>query len=644
MLKSMRKNIKSLAPVLWAVVAAFIISIFVDWGAGGEIGSGRASNTIASVGREKISTGLYYQTLRQQLANMQEQFEDLDSRFIQQLNIPQQVLEQLIQQTILQHTARKMGIQATNDEVIEKIKEYPVFQRDGKFIGFDEYKKILEWNRISLSEFEESLKKEIMLEKAVKVIMSGVTISPDDLWEAYKNNNETAKLEYVVCETAKIEWNEEFEPEELRKYFENHKEDYKIPERREADFVFFITDEVKEEMELGEAEIAKYYDDNLTQFQDPEKTKVSRIYLPFENKEKETVLTNAREILERHNKGEPFNALAQIFSQDDKALEGGDWGLFDWRTLSTAEQDRIGRMTAGDVSEPVELEDGIAILKITEKEPAKQKPLEEVRDRITTILKDQKARDFVDKKASSLEKSAKKEKSLDVAAQKLGLQIKSTDLLKEGDSIPDIDPSGSISLSLFQLEDKEISSPIFTYKGVCVAQLKNSEPPRPAEFEEVEEEVKDALLEKTKNAKALEKIKKVRAEFGKTDLEKLSEDDGLEYKTVEEHKRNQYIGLVGENPEIDNLAFSLPLAEISEPVEFDNGYVLMRVLDRKEVTREDLEKNKEEERESILQNERNKFLISYMAMQRKELGVNIKYDLFFKINSDVLSRYTKEQP
>jgi len=49
----MRKNLKSLAPVLWFVIIAFIISIFAVWG-GGSIGKGGGSNTIAVVGKEKI--------------------------------------------------------------------------------------------------------------------------------------------------------------------------------------------------------------------------------------------------------------------------------------------------------------------------------------------------------------------------------------------------------------------------------------------------------------------------------------------------------------------------------------------------------------------------------------------------------------
>jgi len=85
-----------------------------------------------------------------------------------------------------------MGIDATPEEIRAKIMSYPVFQKDGNFIGFQEYKKILDWNRIPLSQFEESLRKEIILDKLIKIITAGVSMTEDELWQNYKTNNESA--------------------------------------------------------------------------------------------------------------------------------------------------------------------------------------------------------------------------------------------------------------------------------------------------------------------------------------------------------------------------------------------------------------------------------------------------------------------
>ena len=112
---------------------------------------------------------------------------------------------------------------------------------------------------------------------------------------------------------------------------------------------------------------------------------------------------------------------------------------------------------------------------------------------------------------------------------------------------------------------------------------------------------------------------------------------------VEEHKREQYLGVIGENREIDELAFSLPLNEASDPVEFEAGYTLVRVLDRKEVTKKEFEETKETEKENFLETKKNKFFSSYLAKLQEDKEVKIRYDLFLQTNQDILSRFGGEQ-
>ncbi len=643
MLKAMRKNVKSLAPTLWLVIAAFIITIFAVWGGAGSLGQSRTAKTIATVKKEKISVDFYYQNLMQRLEMMKNEFQDINRNLIQQLNIPQQVLEQLIQQTILLQKAKEMGIDVTPEELREKITSYPVFQKDGKFIGYENYKRILEWNRISVSRFEESIEQDILIEKVIKVLTAGIAITPEELWEAYKTKNESAKMEYVIAETDKIELETEPSPSEAQDHFEKNKEKYTIPERREAAVVFFRTEDLKNEIELTEAEIESYYKENESQFEDPERTSVRRIFIPYEDKDKELVQAEGRNILERIRNGEDFSELAKLHSKDRKAQEGGDWGLFEWRSLPSQEQEEVERLAEGECSDIIETGEGISILKVTEKNPPRMRPLAEVRTRIESLLQDQKARELAEKRISAIEKNARKEKNLETAVQTGGWEIMHTGPLKDKEPFKDIDPSGTISTALFQLEEKEISSPLFTYRGVGMAQLQKIEPPRPAKYEEVADDVKEELTAIMKKEQAAEKMRKVKEELKSQSLEELAEKYGLEYKTSNEHKRDQYLSIIGENATIDQLAFSLPLEEPSDPVEFEGGYALIKVLDRKEVTQEDLEKDKETEKEELLETKKNKFFLSYMAKLRQEYGVKIKYDLFLKISSEVLSGFEGEE-
>jgi len=639
----MRRNVKSLSPFLWLVIVAFIITIFAVWGGAGRLGAGRTSNTIARVKGEKISADYYFQNLAQRLEMMKNQFKEINKNLIQQLNIPQQVLEQIIQQFILLQKAKELGITVSDEELREKIINYPVFQVDGKFVGFDQYKRILEWNRIPISEFEEGIRKEVIIEKLIKILTAGITITPEELWESYKKKNESVKMEYIIAESDKIELEKEPSSSEAQDYFNENKEKYKIPERREASIVFLKTEDIKNEIELSDSEIEDYYRENEQQFTDPESVKVSRIFFPFEDEEKQLVEAEGQNVLEKIKKGQDFAELARLHSKDEKASEGGDWGPYEWRTFSPQEQEEIEKLSEGGNSDLIESEEGISILKVTERKPPRKRPLEEVKDRIQNILKDQKAREEAEERVSGLEKIARKEKSLTAAAQTSGREIINTGLLKEQEPIEDIDPSGTISRTLFQLQEKEISSPIYTYQGVGIAQLEKIEPPRQANFDEVESEVIDDLTIKRKKEEAADKMRKVKAELKTINLEALAKKYELEYKTANEHKREQYLSIVGENPEIDKLAFSLPLGESSDPIEFEAGYVLIKVQERKEVTQEDLEKDKETEKDSLLEAKRNKFFLSYMTKLREEYGVKIDYDLFLKISSDVLSRFEGEE-
>lgn len=639
MLKSMRKNLKSLAPTLWFVIVAFIISIFAVWGGAGRLGESGASNTLARVGKEKISVNLYLQNLRQRLDMVEKQFKDMDKSMIKQLNLPQQVLQQMIQQSLLYQLAQKMGIKATEEEIREKIMSYPVFQKEGNFVGFEQYKKILEWNRISVSQFEESLRKEIILNKTLNVLTSGITVTSQELWEYYKKNNETASIEYAVLETENVDLKREPREEELRDYFKKHQNEYQIPEKRQGIFVLINTEEVKKEIEVSDSEIEKYYQQNKSQFKEPPQIKVRRIYLPYEEEEKNKIKRKAQDILDKIHQGEDFGELAKTYSKGEKAEQKGEWGSYEWRKLSSKEQQAIEELSEGEVSKLIQVEEGISILQVTQREPSMIKPLKQVKQRIISILKDQKARKLAKQRINQLRKRAKKEKSLETAAQKMGYKAKNTGLVKRGTPIEEVDSSGSISQELFNLQKQEISSPVYTYEGISLIQLLHITPPREAKFEEVKQKVKDEVKKIKKKQKALQIMEKVKQQVNGVSLVNLADKYDLEYKTVEKHKRGQYLSMVGENRKIDQISFSHPLNEVSPPVEYKDGYVLVRPLSRDEVTKEEFKKNKEEVKENILQEKRNRFLQSYLNQLRKQKGVRIKQELFQKINADVLSRY-----
>jgi peptidyl-prolyl cis-trans isomerase D len=641
MLKAMRKNIKSLAPILWIVIATFIIAIFAVWGGAGRIGEGgSAAGVLATVGSHKITTDEFTIVLRQRLEQLKKQVKELNRGLIQQLNLPQRVLEEMVQQNLMLQMADDMGLSASDGELQQRIMSDPRLQRDGQFIGAEEYKNLLNWNHIPISEFEDEIRREIILSKLVRVLTAGVAVTPDRAWENYRKNNETAKVEYVLQEKDKVKLDQEPTPAETQAYFDKNKDKFKIPEKREAAYAFLRTDDLKKEVELTDAEIKKYYNDNEDQFKIPQEIEVGRIFLSLEGKAQDLVLAEARGILDRIGRGEDFAELAKKQSQDAKASLGGNWGTTEWMTLNAKEQDEIKKLEPGSLSSPVALDNGVSILKVIKKTEAATTPLSEAQTRIRTMLQEQKAQALAAERITRLAKDAGREKSLESAAAKVNFKVERTGLLKKGEALGSIDPSGIISAGLFALTDKEISAPLYTYRGVGLAQLLTTVPPHDARLDEVREEVLQDLNETRKKEKILEKLQGLRATLtASQSWEDVAQKNTLEIKTVNEHKRGQYLGTVGENADVDQLAFSLPLNTASDPVEFGNGYLLLRVLSRKEVTPADFSKEKDKEMDSLLAEEGNKLLTSYLAKLREEKGVKIRTDNFMKVQSDILSRF-----
>ena len=641
MLKTMRKNVKSLKPIMWIVVATFIVAIFAIWGGAGRLGEETRADTLVNLGGgDRISSDEFFQTLRTRLESIEKQFGDLNANLIQQLGVPQQTLEQLVSQKLLMKIAAEMGLKASNPEVRDKIKSYPAFQQNGQFIGFEEYKRVLDYNRIPLADFERNLRQDVIMSKVVRALTAGIFVTDDEVWQGYRKSNDTAKIEYLVAETAKSEVAGEPAETELRAHFDKDPAAYKIPEKRTGDYVVLKTEDFKKEVAVKDAEIAKYYKDNPAQFQEPEKVQVSRIWLPYTPADKEAVLAQAREAQKRAAGGGDFSALAREYSKDDKAATGGDWGLYDWKSLSAAETEAVGKLDKGGVSEVVETETGAAVFKVTDKAAAVAKPFAEVSATIKGILEDQKARALVAGRIQRLEKLARKERSLDFAAQKEGLKPASTGALKRGDPLGDFDGSGAVSEALFGLKEKDISAPVFTYTGEALTELKAIEPERPAKFEEVRDEVAKALLEVRKKDLAQARLREAVAKI-KDDWNAEAGQLKLEYKLVETHKREQYLSLVGQKPDIDALLFSQPVKQVSAPVAVDEGYAVFRVIERKEATREEFDKVRTTERETLVEEARNKFLQSYLARAREEKKVKVNYDAFLRLTNDILSRYQK---
>ena len=96
--------------------------------------------------------------------------------------------------------------------------------------------------------------------------------------------------------------------------------------------------------------------------------RVSEIFmLTTDNDNKTETLTTANAVYEQLTKDVPFSAMAQQFSQSSTAAVGGDMGWVFEGELPSEVKDKILTMELSEISEPVQTDDGVYILQVTNK-------------------------------------------------------------------------------------------------------------------------------------------------------------------------------------------------------------------------------------------------------------------------------------
>jgi hypothetical protein len=151
------------------------------------------------------------------------------NQFLVQLKIHDMVLHSLINSLIIQYEAEKMNIKVPDEELREKIVNYPSFQVNGKFIGMEKYKMLLARHRISPDEFENDLRIEVITKKLKEKITGEISIDEEVLKKEYADSKKVSGKTLEEFINKKIE---EKKNEVFVKFLTNKKQEYEIKVNR----------------------------------------------------------------------------------------------------------------------------------------------------------------------------------------------------------------------------------------------------------------------------------------------------------------------------------------------------------------------------------------------------------------------------
>jgi parvulin-like peptidyl-prolyl isomerase len=163
-----------------------------------------------------------------------------------------------------------------------------------------------------------------------------------------------------------------------------------IPRLEEDSILAQFEKSVRNIAKPGLKEVRAYYAAHPEKFTEPEQLRVAVILLKVDPSSPTEVWIKAdeeaKEIAKKLRAGADFAALARARSADGSAQQGGDMGYLHGGMLPDGTQQVLNAMKPGEISNPVQLLEGMAVFRLTDRKVAKLNSFEAVQGRAQDLL------------------------------------------------------------------------------------------------------------------------------------------------------------------------------------------------------------------------------------------------------------------
>jgi peptidyl-prolyl cis-trans isomerase D len=627
MLDRMRRHRDWLKWSLGLVCVAFVLFYIPDFlrGSGADAAS---SDTVAKVDGREITSGEFRRTYQAQLQAYRSAYgNNMSEQLLKQLGIDQQILQQMVDERAALAEADRVGISVSDEEVRQRIFSMPAFQENGQFIGDSRYQQLLRMQRPPLtpSDFEDNVRHGLAVEKLRASITDWLSVPDSELEKEYRRRNDKVKLAVVSFTADNFRSQVSASDAEVASYFDAHKNDFKIPEKRKIRYLLIDVDALRAKVTIPESDVEKEYKNNEEQYKTPEQVRASHILLKTEGKDDAAVKAKAEEILKQAKSGADFAELAKKNSEDEaSAKNGGDLDYFGKGRMVPEFDAAVFAMQPGQVSDLVKTQYGYHIIKLVDKKPATTRPYAQVRQQLHDQLAYQRAQAQAADLAQNLEKQIKSPGDLDKVGKAQGLTVQESGFFARDEPILGLGPAPEAANKAFDMKQGEVAGPLRASRGFVFETMVAKQDPYVPKVEEVKERVRDEVIKQkardASQAKAAEIASKLKAAG---DFEKAAKAAGLEAKTTELITRDSPIPDLGNAPAVMDAAFKLPQGAVSDPIATDNGTAVVKVLEKKEVATEEWTTSKDKFREELLTDRRNRFFSAYMAKAKQKMKIEV---------------------
>lgn len=505
------------------VILAAITIPFALFGIDQYLSDAGGNVPVATINGDEISLQEYSNTVESVRTRMQSQSEQYDAAIFDSPAFKQSILDGLMMRRLVNMETVRENFQIGDQQLSDHILKMPEFQENGQF-SEDIYQKTLAQNGLTASNLESSIRNDLVVQQA-RDDLASLAFSPKSLAEqAVQYNYQKRDVSKAEIKASAFMDEVKVTPEELKDYYELHKEKFKEPEKVKIEFALLSAASLINGVTVTDDEVKVFYDQNMDKFQGDEQREASHILIGFGVSATEADKQKAKEKaleIEAQLQADPsrFEELAAKFSQDPgSASKGGSLGSFGRGAMVKPFEEAVFGMQVGQISDVVESEFGYHIIRL-DGVTGTSSSFESMKPQIKAELIFQKAQiKYAELTEEFSNVVYEQSGSLQPVAKKFNLTLQTTDWLTREEGAKYFKDSTKLMNMVFSnevLKEKRNTEAVeVSPNNLVAARVVEYKPEAPKTFDEVKQGL-EAVLK-------LEQALKLAEEKGKAALAKLA--------------------------------------------------------------------------------------------------------------------------
>ena len=347
------------------VILALITVPFALFGIDSYLSQSGRDVAVAKVNGDKISMQEYSNAI-ENVRNRMRVDGKVDAALLDSPQLKQSVLDGLITRRLVNAEIRKANFKISDEQLSQHILGMPEFQENGKF-SEDIYQKTLAQNKLTATKFENDRRSELLTQQARDGLAALVSVPKGVAEQTLQYAYQQREVSAAEIKTAQFISQVKVTPEQVKAYYELHKDKFVVPEQVKLEFAMLSAASFVAQMKVDDKEIKDFYDANSAKFQGDEQRHASHILISrgTTDIDKAAAKAKAEDVLAQLRKSpKSFEALAMKYSQDPSGAKGGDLGTFGRGAMVKPFEAAVFGMKVGQISDLVESEFGYHIIRL----------------------------------------------------------------------------------------------------------------------------------------------------------------------------------------------------------------------------------------------------------------------------------------